>query len=150
MQCDFCRRDDVTLNLVPFSDDTHTWGCQDCLVKQGLYCERHDCVHIRFLGLLRVGEPDQHACLPCIEDDTAARKDLAPGIYRELFDGLDDEGRKALDEYAATVMAINGDGDISVPVLRAILTAAARLGVNYEQVLTTAIKTRSLREILPG
>lgn len=151
MQCDYCQNPDVTLLLVPYGDDSHTWSCQKCLQDHGLFCEKHDCVHTRFGAFYPIPETaeSQHACLQCIEDTVALHGLVANSVYSEIMGALDDDGKTALREYAEMVMMINGDRGLETPVLRAVMTSAARRGLFYEQVVAEVVKTKSLDEIIP-
>jgi hypothetical protein len=116
--------------------------CLPCCRQLGLYCDKHDLSHVRF-------EDGSHACIPCIEDDVQANSQCAQDHYNALASYLPLDEWTKLDDWADTVGGIMGDPGKEVTILRALLTRAHRTGADLDMIVTEAIKSRSVSDLLP-
>lgn len=146
MQCVYCKVDPLTTNasicLVP-SDGEPDWACVDCAKKHGLYCEKHDVIHMMFMG------DNNHACLMCIDDGVADNIGLADEYDRRIRSSIDDAQLEMLDEWIDAVVSNTGvDGKEAL--LRAIMTTAVRNGITPETVVIAIEKFNRITTILPS
>ncbi|MBI2003644.1 MAG: hypothetical protein HYS78_01565 [Parcubacteria group bacterium] len=148
MRCKFCGTDPDPIVLVPNVEkrkygQIEIFSCLDCAIKQGIYCEKHECPHTGFSG------DETTACLRCIEEEVQMKKEVAEEVYARICGALPQEELDGLQEFAEDSSVITGD-DESVSVFRFVITTAHRFKLPWDQVVVQILERRSAAIILPS
>lgn len=136
--------DHLAVLPIPQSDGSFdTMACLDHARETEFFCRRHDHPHI---GLGN----GTHACLSCIEEQVAELAPQAPEISKKLSQGLPQAEFDRFLEYSLGISVITYEGDLYIPILRAVITSAERLGKPWELVVEEALSRRSAENVVPS
>jgi hypothetical protein len=141
--CHVCGKDmDIMVLLPRARGNTAIFGCIECAIRLGLYCERHASPHTAF-------EDGLSACLKCIEELSAKDESVCRELLTKLRKGLSQDEREDLDEWLLTVTAITGHSEARC-FMRALAGKALRLGVPTEAIEVRVMREQSHRSPLLG
>ncbi len=147
MDCRFCRGGGSRKNPLVILPTEHSnlavsaFGCVNCAIEKGFYCQRHDTVHQGFEG-------EMHACIGCIEDAVEAQSDRALDYLYRLREGLSELQYTLLEEVAGFIAAKLTE-PVEMTILRYIMCKAITTGTSAGAVVTDVINAQDVYLILP-
>lgn len=147
-----CGRDPELIVLLPKRQPDGklvTFACEDCSVKSGMYCKKHERPHIGF-------EDETTACMLCIEDivrkngeriaeifaATISQLDKAPEIQRDIRNWLNKTNSMlsgvSLAELPLAVRFLKTPHALNIA--RAVVTYSQRTKITPEEVIGRVAK----------
>ncbi len=152
MNCMFCKIDPATRNctihLVP-SESMDEWACLPCAKLNGLHCETHDLMRIRFKSTdLNGFETYCSVCASCVDDFVTNSTDNLFDYEVRIRNALRDDELRKFDEWAKMVSEAAGDCGC-VPIFRIVVIYALCHNLTPADVIANIESTNAIMHIFP-
>lgn len=140
MKCEICGNDKVlTICVIPLPKPTgelNTMACQPCAVEKGMFCEKHQKVHLGFVD-------GTHVCLGCHKELFEAELGRAKELTCQMMMGLVGQAGLACEDYMKGLLAhrdrcFKGQ-NLEIACLHLLTQKALRAGKTVDEVVMDII-----------